>query len=126
MTTKAEYICQFCSTDEDLLKFTSRTEWLDHMDNHKKGGLQKVGGDNKPDVEPEPEVTESPAPQKLEPISLQYKFEGQCESCGRAVDTVDIAVEEKLFMMAYCSPCKKRCAFVPVIPIDKQKFEKTK
>jgi hypothetical protein len=53
-----------------------------------------------------------------EPIVLTYVFTGQCPTCRTYVETLELEVEGKLFMVAYCSTCKVKVFDKKVIPID--------
>jgi hypothetical protein len=77
----------------------------------------------KPDPPPKPEFIPKTKP-KGEPIVLEYKYKGDCESCGRAVDTITVEGKEKDTQIAYCSACKKQYNQVEVVPIAKQSKKK--
>ena len=105
-------ICQECSNpaEDKIVEFPTLKELSDHV---------KAGH---PSTE-EPEE-EAPAPE-LVPITLHYKFEGQCPTCGRMVDTITVEFEEKDTMVAYCSSCKTQHDTKEVIPLRLQ-LEKKK
>lgn len=55
-----------------------------------------------------------PKPSKPEPIRLKYKYEGQCPKCGGQVETLEIDLENKYIVSAYCMACKYQIAHRPV------------
>jgi len=108
--------CIQCSKEQEVVEFDTMKQLQEHI----------AGGHVLPEKElvVENVVVEPPKEAPLVPIVLTYHFVGQCPICRREVDTVDLEVEGKLFMMAYCAPCKKRHDFIPVIAIDKQHIQK--
>lgn len=118
MPTKMEYLCMFCSKGEDLVKFTSRAEWLAHMDKHKKGGLEVIGKPKEDNVEMPPPPKEEQLPPK--PIRLKYLYEGECDVCHIPVDTIEVELYNQYIVIAYCSRDKKTIIQTPVISIKEQ------
>lgn len=54
------------------------------------------------------------------PIQLKYKYEGQCPTCKGDVVTIEIDLDEKNAVSAYCVACDKKIAQKLVTPIAKQ------
>ena len=61
-----------------------------------------------------------------EPIVLKYKFEGQCATCKRPVETIEVEVGEYNVVTPYCINCKKQEKQIKVIPISKQFVKEVK
>lgn len=119
--------CLKCSTTGEkgeIVEFDSRADWMAHMKAHKDGKPlpMPIKQPPKPPVPPavqEEKPTTLPAATPM-PIQLMYVYTGQCPVCLRPVDTLDVVVEEKLTMVAYCTACKKQCSSKQVIPVSEQ------
>lgn len=58
----------------------------------------------------EPPKTVTVQPQlKPQEIKLTYLFTGQCDVCAGPITTLEMDVEKKHFVVAYCTRCKKQC-----------------
>lgn len=63
---------------------------------------------------PVPIVTE---PAKLEPIRLTYRYTGN-HSCGNPVETLEMDVDKKHFVTAFCLSCKVQVEVREVASLD--------
>ena len=111
-----------CTIGDNVVEFTKKQEWLDHLAAHKEGTIQPP----KPPKE-EPEETAAPQEASLKPIVLKYKYEGQCDKCGKEIDTIQIEFLKNIesMMVAYCSNCKIQFVNQSVIPIQAQNTKKS-
>ena len=63
-------------------------------------------------------VVEKPEPKKkLEPLKLTYRWIGQCSVCGGQVETLDIAIRNDFFIVAWCSSCHKKLSQRKVVKL---------
>lgn len=118
------FVCIKCTTDDNAVSFSSLAELSAHNKKVHEGkplsiNPKEVVDRSKPDPPPTPEFVPRPEP-KREKIVLEYKYKGDCESCGRVVDTITVEGKEKDVQIAYCSACKKQYNQAEVIPIAKQ------
>lgn len=74
-------------------------------------------------ITPQAASTDVPSPQvdaKPLPIELNYKYSGQCPTCHSQVTTIEVGLEEKNAVTAFCVPCNKTLQQKLVVPISKQ------
>lgn len=95
------YLCEKCGEE-----FEGHAEYKQHKVNHQLG----VGDEQPTAPEQEKPKKEVPKIQEDErkPIVLTYLYTGQCEKCGRHVDTLEMDVGTDHFALAYCVPCKEK------------------
>lgn len=125
------YQCLQCSTTGEsgaIVEFDSRADWMAHMKAHKAGTKLPMPSKKVPPPAPVQKEVEkaqpAPPPRVPLPIELKYVYIGECPVCMRAVDTLDITLDEGLTMVAYCTSCKKQCTTKKVVPISSQDTKK--
>lgn len=114
------FICEICTGEEEV-SFPTLKQLVEH---------KKEIHEGKRPAELAPESVQSPTrasngekgsevPPK--PIVLKYKYEGACAICGRELDTIQVEMDERNIMIAYCSVDKKQWVQREVIPLQNQK-----
>lgn len=116
-----EMVCTKCSSSPT---FNGMKELQEHIRSvHTLGQAQRpvppIRAESPPPiVEVAPPVVEEPP--KREPVVLEYKYKGECPTCGTQVTTLDVVLVDKKVMIAYCIPCNVKVTEQVVIPIEEQ------
>ena len=119
---KNTWICPLC-VDEDGMprEFKSSDEYMQHYKNQHSGkelikpGVEVKKESSKPKEEVQDVVKEISGASKG--ITLTYKYVGDCNSCGKEVDTLDMDVGKEHFVVAWCNACKKKLAERKVVKL---------
>lgn len=104
------YLCEKCGYESKSLD-----EYRKHKADHVLGKIEgsqtlvvEEKAENKPIEKP---VTETNQPKTdRKPIKLTYLYEGQCETCGKEVTTLEMDVKSEHFVLAYCTACREKKA----------------
>ena len=102
------FMCEKCSSTEREVSFPT----LKMLSEHKRGGhgitittpldnKSLTGGTTS-------RILPSEKPVEKKEIVLEYKFTGVHDLCGTEVKTLEMDVESKHFVIAYCMPCNKQ------------------
>lgn len=88
------WLCEKCGKE-----LATHDEYKQHKVNHQLGKSDEV--------EEQP-VQASQTPKKTDrlPIQLTYLWKGNCQTCGKTVDTLEIDVGEEHYCIAFCTACK--------------------
>lgn len=116
------FICNHCT--DKLVEFSS----LKDMNLHIKAVHLGQQVDKIPDpvnkeipmIKAEEALPEVSQETQAPPPQLVYKYEGVCSICRKPVETIEVQLEEKNAVTAYCVPCHKTVIQRLVIPIEKQ------
>lgn len=106
------FLCEKCTTRDRVIEFPT----LAALAEHTKGGhklppekRKKESSDFMQRVDP---------PVKKE-IKLVYKYEGNCDKCGKEVETLtfNIGKEKSFWAVAFCTTCRAKLAERKVVPL---------
>ena len=106
------YLCDKCN--EQFAKTPrGRTEWLEHRASHSQGKAPETATavEVKKSMSAKEIVAEKKA--KVDPLKLEYKWDGYCPKCIQLVETIVIEAGQpkgKVVSVAFCTRCKKDIA----------------
>lgn len=117
-------ICPICSKEQEVVEFSTVKELMEHNKKYHSVTSPATPQSTKDKKVDTPTSQPKPLPKKV--IVLEYKYSGDCEVCGREIDTIRVSLIEFDMMIAYCPNCKKQFKETKVVPIEKQFKTKTK
>lgn len=107
--THKSWLCEKCGHES-----TTHDEYKQHKVDHQLGKITDKPEEEiptpPPKLEPKPMEVQPKGDPDRKPIQLTYVFTGNCPTCGKHVETLELDVGNDHFCIAFCTACREKRA----------------
>ena len=103
------YLCDMCS-DKFPKTPQGKKDWLHHRAKHKGVEIKTEPTAKSMSAQ---EIKKEKKKKAVKP-ELTYQWKGECPTCYNFLESIDMEIEGKFIVVAFCATCKKEVAYRPV------------
>lgn len=103
------YLCEYC--DKKFPKTPDgKKKWLEHRAKHQ--GKEIITEPTEASMSAQEIKKEKK--KKAVPPKLTYQWKGECPTCYSYLETIDMEIDKKYIVVAFCATCKKEVTYKAV------------